>query len=148
MPTTLRNTDILFNDGTTQNTAAGGAPSAFNAIGSVLSAINYSTSNLFPGNTIAGSSLLYVTGFSAVSATNFCVEGNFSNNLNTRGGSGMNGLFGVRTGNQGAYQPGNTAFLSGTWRVLSATTARTTSYAGYTNETIVNYASIVVQRIS
>lgn len=144
MPTTLRNTDILFNDGTTQSTAATGVPSSFSAVGSVLWLVNWSTSNLFPGNTVAGSSLLYVTG-GTKSSTSFILEGSLP------GGtiySPTNVIQGERNGNVGAYQPSNTSTLSGTWRVLSACTSRSSTYESSYNRTSITYSNMLVQRVS
>lgn len=144
MPTTLRNTDILFNDGTTQSTAATGVPSSFSAVGSIMWLVNWSTSNLFPGNTVAGSALLYVTG-GTKSSTQFILEGSPPGGTSWSPTNTMNG---VRTGNVGAYQPSNTSTLSGTWRVLSATVSRSSSYDGSYNMTGITYANFLVQRIS
>lgn len=144
MPTTLRNTDILFNDGTTQSTAATGVPSSFSAVGSVLLVSNWSTSNLFPGNTVAGSSLLYVTGGTKISG-GFLLEGTLPV-ASTWSFSGY--LNGVRNGNVGAFQPSNTSTLSGTWRVLSACTSRTSTFDGTYSQTSIQYFNMLVQRIS
>lgn len=136
MPTTLRNTDILFNDGTTQSTAAG-VPSSFNAVGSLVHAVNFSASNLLIGNTIAGSSLLIplstgILNFSSVaySQTDFRIRGE------------RNG------GNFGAFQPSNTQTLPGTWRLLSVSSPREASYSNYSDSTFINYYGALVQRIS
>lgn len=79
MPVTLRNTDILFNDGSTQSTAAG-APSttqvlnatagaSTGAVGTYalcrLTASNFPAIN--PGETVAGSNLVYTSANSASS---------------------------------------------------------------------------------
>lgn len=157
MPTTLRNTDILFNDGTTQSTA-GGIPSAFNAIGSIVIANNFSTSSFFPGNTIAGSSLLYITGFaitptgSATGNADSYLEGSttnfFTQVLYNMGGASNGAINGRRIGNLGAFQPSNTATLPGTWRVLTGVRLRNTFYEGYNNYTQILYWPVLVQRIS
>jgi hypothetical protein len=71
MPTTIRNTDILFNDGTTQNTAAGAITTA--AVGNAYSGAQlaeigtyavggFSTGGAAAGGTVAGSSFSYATG--------------------------------------------------------------------------------------
>lgn len=144
MPTTLRNTDILFNDGTTQSTAATGVPSSFSAVGSVLWLVNWSTSNLFPGNTVAGSSLLYVTG-GTKNGTQFLLEGTPPLAVTY---SQTNQMGGTKNGNLGAFQPSNTSTLSGTWRVLSAAVSRTSVYDSSYTQTSISYMNMLVQRIS
>jgi hypothetical protein len=71
MPVTVRNTDILFNDGTTQSTAAGAvtttavlnatAAASVGDVGSYAFLVEASTnaSNRTVGSTLAGSSLRY-----------------------------------------------------------------------------------------
>lgn len=68
MPTTLRNTDILFNDGSTQGTAAvvdttavlnATAAASVGAVGTYASLRSATPTNIQPGNTRAGSSLRY-----------------------------------------------------------------------------------------
>jgi hypothetical protein len=69
MPTTLRNTDILFNDGTTQTTAAT-APTTANvlaatagasvgAVGTYAMLWTHSSNTVEPGQTVAGSGMVY-----------------------------------------------------------------------------------------
>jgi hypothetical protein len=155
MPTTLRNTDILFNDGTTQGTAATLVPSAFNAIGAIVYAINFSASNFFPGNTAAGSNFLIVTGFSAtpvgvvIGGGEALLEGS-PTTLNTQYYfSDSNGsIVGRRVGNIGAYQPGNTATLPGTWRVISGVRQRQVFFSDYEGVTYIRYFPLLLQRIS
>lgn len=74
MPTTLRNTDILFNDGTTQSSALNTtsvlnatAGASVGAVGSYafLSLTQFSGSTVNPGSTVSGSSLRYAGGVSA-----------------------------------------------------------------------------------
>jgi hypothetical protein len=57
MPVTVRNTDILFNDGTTQSTAAGAIPTAFGAVGTYAVLYNSTTSAIGYNTTVAGSIL-------------------------------------------------------------------------------------------
>lgn len=67
MPVTVRNADILFNDGTTQTTAAGApttaqvlsatAGASFGAVGTYAVLLMGVNTNLATGATIAGSSL-------------------------------------------------------------------------------------------
>jgi hypothetical protein len=146
--TTAANGGVTSVNGSTGAVTVSVVPSAIGAIGSVLNVANYSTSNLLPGNTVAGSSLLYVTGATLyTSATGsiyvetsvFCTNG-------FQGGAG--GLRGGRGGNLGAFQPSNTATLSGTWRVLLPVTARYSVYDTIYNETGIQYTGVLVQRIS
>lgn len=100
MPTTLRNTDILFNDGTTQSTALS---TAFGAVGTyavLMNAVN--TNNVNADVTVAGSTLRYNhTGNTSVVLTNAPFVGTrFRDNNST-------------------YNGGGTA-LSGTWRKMSS----------------------------
>lgn len=59
MPTTLRNLDILFNDGSTQSTAATNSSTAYGGVGTYVTAYyNVNTSaQITPGTTVAGSTL-------------------------------------------------------------------------------------------
>ena len=120
-------------------------PNAFDAIGSVLRVVNYSTSSLLPGNTIAGSSLLYVTGgtFSTNGSQDIILGGiDISYNMDRQGISGS------YSGNSGAIQPANTSTLTGTWRVLSPANARFSYYDAGLGETIIVYIGLMAQRIS
>lgn len=60
MPVTLRNTDILFNDGTTQSSAAG-STTVLDAVGCVAMFWYSGGSNLTAGSTISGSNLFRFT---------------------------------------------------------------------------------------
>jgi hypothetical protein len=108
MPTTLRNGDILFNNGTTQDSAAAtiSSSTALDGIGSYAVLTIAVNTNLAMGSTIAGSSLRY--------------NNPLNNNLNvppptnnpfvrtyTRSGTGYN-----------SYNGGGSA-VSGTWRKMS-----------------------------
>lgn len=138
---------ITFNDATVQTTAASLVPSSFSAIGSVLAVANYSTSNLLPGNTVAGSSLLYVTGIYSATASNGVINLEFGVSTTNGFQGGFGGIRGSRAGNIGAFQPSNTTALSGTWRVLTPVTARYSFYDVY-NATNIQYTGVLVQRIS
>jgi len=146
MPVTVRNTDILFNDGTTQSTAAVGVP-AHLGVGSQITAYNFGTSNLLPGDTVAGSSLLRVTGGSydpsSPTSGTIWLEGG-----GTVAAAPFLRMFGQRGGNVGAFQPSNTATLTGTWRALNHARARGVSYDPYNPATAVNYPGVAVVRIS
>lgn len=146
MPVTVRGTDILFNDGSTQVTSA--LPSSFSAIGSVLAAVNYSASSFFPGNTIAGSSLLYVTGFTQTPARSAPYIEGTNVAVNQTQYANIGEIYGRRTGNVGTYQPSNTTSLPGTYRVLSAVAARSSVFDSYTGWTEITYQAALVQRIS
>lgn len=139
---------ITFNDATVQTTAASLVPSSISAIGSVLAVANYSTSNLLPGDTVAGSSLLYVTGASSYNSSNGTVKLEFGVDTTNGFQGGVGGLRGTRVGNVGAFQPSNTATLSGTWRVLLPVTARYSLYDVTYNYTSIQYTGVLVQRIS
>ncbi len=107
MPTTLRNTDILFNDATTQSTAFTGIPTTFGAVGTYAVLMMGVNTNLATDGTIAGSSLRY----------------NFTPNsaASTLGGSANSAPFLGRRirSNNSTYDGGGTA-LSGTWRKMSS----------------------------
>lgn len=124
MPTTLRNTDILFNDGSTQSTAAGAvsttsvlnatAGASAGAVGTYalitrapLPDTSSPGSGLNAGATVAGSSWFYSDGL------------------------------GIRL---------STTALSGTWRLMGANPASVSgdSYSGYTTR----YYGTVALRIS
>lgn len=150
MPVTVRNTDILFNDGTTQNTAAG-VP-AHLAVGSQIVAYHYGTSNLLPGATIAGSSLLRITGGNGYnpnspSSDSFFIENTWNDGRSTTA-QPFNRINGSRFGNVGAYQPSNTTTLTGTWTTLTHVRARFSSYSSYDHSTSINYNAVLVVRIS
>lgn len=78
MPTTLRNTDILFNNGTTQSTAFNDsavlnacAAASVGAVGTYAILRSANTVTVSPGGTKAGSNLRYATtgGVSVTSPT-------------------------------------------------------------------------------
>lgn len=106
MPTTLRNLDILFNDGSTQSTAAVGASTTFGAVGTYAVLMNAANADITIGNTVAGSSLRYSE----------------STNANIAGGATatISALIGARTrDNNSTYDGGGTS-VSGTWRKMSS----------------------------
>jgi hypothetical protein len=90
MPVTVRNTDILFNDGTTQSTAAGAIPTAFGAVGTYVVAFRAVAADVAAGATVAGSEL--------------------------RHSASVNGFNGFNAGS-GPYPAGGSS-LSGTWRKM------------------------------
>ena len=130
MPTTLRNTDILFNDGTTQSTAAGSSiPAAFGDVGTITFAGNTTTLNYVFGATIAGSSLRYQTTVvswiqpfrSEGPGTGALPSSNFSYVI---GGTSTR----VNTGNTGYLVPGGSTALTGTWRNIGGPCSARASY--------------------
>lgn len=114
MPVTIRNTDILFNNGTTQSTAAVAASTDLGGVGSYALLLNASNSNPAQGATQAGSDLRI----------------SYGNNLSTMPGGGWYNPGG------GNYNGGGTA-ASGTWRKLSQFVSFSTDTEGgrywYTN---------------
>ena len=72
MPVTVRGTDILFNDGTTQSTAAGApsttqvlnatAAASVGAVGTYAELVDLAFTSRSPGETVAGSGLRYTGG--------------------------------------------------------------------------------------
>jgi hypothetical protein len=122
-------------------------PSSFDAIGSILTVANYSTSNLVPSNTIAGSSLLYVTAFTNTDQ-NIVLEGSIASGINVKSQGTTGTIVGNRVGNTGVFQPSNTATLSGTWRVLTPSPERSAVYDAGTSYTNIVYSGVLVQRVS
>ena len=127
MPVTLRNTDILFNDGTTQNTAPSTPISSFTGTGTVGDfMIGFCTisSQVTPGNTVSGSFLFRATSLNM---------GNTSNPFTFDSPSPV-GDFRNRTS---AFVLGRATWSpqSGTWRVLSVVGAsfQSDSYGSSTN---------------
>jgi hypothetical protein len=109
MPVTVRGTDILFNNGTTQSTAAVSPSTDFGGVGSYAVLMNASNSNVAQGNTIAGSSLRHS-----------CTTGSFTK-IQLRE-------------NNSTYNGGGTA-LAGTWRKMSDGPTYLSSYInGYVTE--------------
>ncbi len=93
MAVTVRGTDILFNDGTTQSTAATADSRDFGGVGSYAILMNAVNSDLAVGGTISGSSLRY----------------------NYSGG----GTFGGHTTSNASYSGGGSS-VGGTWRKMSS----------------------------
>ena len=135
MPVTVRGTDILFNDGTTQSTAAPPAvPSSYGAVGTVIiGLVQLTTLNavISEGTTFAGSSLRRTPD----SANN----GNRVDTLN----------WGFEFNEFQTFNPISfwgsavTLSLSGTWRTL---TRLKNANANYTAGTLAG--AVLLQRIS
>jgi hypothetical protein len=149
--TTASNGGVTSVNGSTGAVTVDIVPSSISAIGTVLIAANTSTSNLLPGNTIAGSSLYYPSTITLV-GTNIYTEGTgAAPNTYLSAGAGKN-IIGaserVTSGNTGYTVPGGHTALSGTWRVLSTVAARSSVYDSETNATFSYSPSVLVQRIS
>jgi hypothetical protein len=135
---------------------AGGAPASLGDIGTVMWATINTTSNLFPGNTVAGSSCYYPTAFSAVvnSNTTFTEGTNNSNprteyRVNQNVGTGVATTVRTQSGNTGyQFSTTNLAALSGTWRVLLPMVARSSSYNSCDVATESVTRGTLIQRIS
>jgi hypothetical protein len=98
MPVTVRNTDILFNNGTTQSTAATPDSTDFGGVGSYAVLMMAADNNLAVGGTIAGSSLR--------------VNAQINQSITLTSNPFPNTSVG------GSYAGGGTA-VSGTWRKMS-----------------------------
>ena len=143
--TTAGNGGVTSVNGLTGAVTVSVVPSSFGAVGSVVQALNWSTSNLLPGNTIAGSSLLYVNGGTFLTDTSAVINLGGVDIIYQIFNPSISGNF---AGNVGAAQPPNTATLSGTWRVLSPATVRFSLYDALNATTYVYYVGVLVQRIS
>jgi hypothetical protein len=154
--TTAANGGVTSVNGSTGAVTVDIVPSSISSIGSVLIAANTSTSNLLPGNTIAGSSLYYPSTITTVSSQIY-TEGPTTANpfdvpltyLATAAAKYPLGTATkIATGNNGFSVPGGHTALSGTWRVLSAAVARRSVYESNYNYTTSDSAYVMVQRIS
>jgi hypothetical protein len=134
---------------------AGGAPAALGDIGTVMWAIVDTTSVIFPGSTVAGSSCYYPTAFSFNNGSIVQTEGGATSS-NPRQeyrvaqtSSGVGRANRIRSGNVGySFSTTNLAALSGTWRVLFPVLARTSSYDACNNITEAQTNATLIQRIS
>ena len=121
---------------------------AFGSIGSVVMAANTSTAYTMPGGTIAGSSLVYPSTFVAQGpydgVSNIVTNGPTPPYITTIPNTTMFGQLGIFRsvvyGNTGYFVPLGTTALSGTWRAMTFSGARDTSYDFCTNVTN-NYSS-------
>lgn len=147
--------NVLQSNGTTWTSAAAPVviPSSITAIGTILLAAVTTTSNYLPGDTIAGSNLYYPTVITSTvtyihtNGTGYptppytIVLAGFQNRP-------FGGVLRASVGNTGYQVPlGHTA-LSGTWRVLTVTAARSSSYSSCFNETSSQSSIMLAQRIS
>jgi hypothetical protein len=113
MPTTIRNLDILFNDGSTQSTAASinttnvlnaTAGASVGAVGTYAGMSQSAGGTIGPGTTLAGSSLRY-------SGVSFIVE--------TPGGYNVNSVSIEQ----------NSTVPSGTWRCMGNSKLSNTTFS-------------------
>ena len=151
--TTAANGGVTSVNGSTGAVTIDLAPSSISAIGSVVMAANTSTSNLVPGDTIAGSSLYYPSTISTV-ATFVQTEGTGSLPATVIRPPGLSNIALMQvaqrnvTGNGGYSAPGGHTALSGTWRVLSIGLARSSAYDSEANVTTSTSYYLFAQRIS
>lgn len=151
--TTAANGGVTSVNGFTGAVTVSLAPSGIDAIGSVVLVANLSTSNLFVGQTIAGSSVSWATTITA--STNLIyTEGSSSTFPNTFFRPGFNNasiqapVQRNNTGNTGFQNPGGHTSGSGTWRVLSIAVARSSAYDSGYNVTTSTAYYFLAQRIA
>lgn len=108
------------------------------AIGSSFMAAYCGTSNLFAGDTTAGSNLRYATSITQSSRDNgefpsYTSEGSFTTNPQTIWEWANDKVRKPVVGNPGFQNPGGTAALTGTYRAMQTVLARWYSYDGESN---------------
>ena len=151
MATAISGTSITFNDATVQTTAASGS-TTFDAIGSVGYFLYYSagTTNLTAGNTIAGSSLYYVSTIVAnvTDQQGMITNGSVASGSYTRyeGSAAVR----VRASPTPASQvpPLGMTTLSGTWRAMNAVSRSASYVEPCSNAAYNNYSASVFMRVS
>jgi hypothetical protein len=152
--TTAANGGVTSVNGSTGAVTIDLAPSSISAIGSVVMVANASTSNLVPGDTVAGSSLYYPSTISQVTGGFVYTEGTTVAPVTVLRPPGLSNLALMQvaqrtaTGNTGYTAPGGHTALSGTWRVLSIGVARSSAYDSESNVTTSTSYYLVAQRIS
>lgn len=126
---TPSSTTFLRGDGSWQS--AGGAPSAIDAIGTVMTAAMNTTSVLKPNDTVSGSNCYWPSSYQSWPNA-VITEGTASSKPRTfvtfpSGNWGDSER--ITSGNTGYNTPGGHTALSGTWRVLTFCKARSSSYS-------------------
>lgn len=162
MPVTVRGTDILFNDGTTQSTAASVVPSDVTVVGAIIMGAINTTTGVKPGDTIAGSNVWTPNAYVGT------IDGlYFSNGTVTLGLGSPNTCWGatpshnaflynlaairvrrMASGNTGFLTPLGSTSYSGTWRILGFAAPRASTFDGYYGYTGSGMSVCLVQRIS
>ena len=134
---------------------AGGAPAALGDIGTVMWAIVDTTSVIFPGSTVAGSSCYYPTAFSFNNGSVVQTEGGGIGSIPrqefriAQTSSGVGRANRIRQNNVGySFSTTNLTALSGTWRILLPVLARSSSYDPCNNLTEAGTNATLIQRIS
>lgn len=133
---------------------AGGAPAALGDIGTVIWAVVDTTSVIFPGSTVAGSSCYYPTAFTFNNGFIVYTEGTSTSSLprqeyRIRQGLGVGMANRIRSGNVGySFSTSNFTSLSGTWRVLFPVLQRSSAYDTCNNITEAQTNATLIQRIS
>jgi hypothetical protein len=149
MPVTVRGSDVLFNDGTTQATSF--IPSSYSGLGGYIIAALNITSAVKPGDTVAGSSLYVLNTITTVTANwNLQSQGTTANPT-TRwevGGTGQGQATQATTGNVGYQVPAGASTQSGTWRVLWPIPQRRVIYDFCGNTTFSYTYATLLQRIA
>lgn len=134
MPVTVRGTDILFNDSTTQSTAAAAFPATADGIGSLTIALVAFTSlnqTYTTGTTFAGS---------ALRTQNFSANSNVLRSINTLAFTPQTGVTDALSSTSQTVS----LSLPGTWRLL--TPVQNTLQSGFVASQFV--ASGLFQRIA
>lgn len=128
MPTTLRNTDILFDDNSTQNTAYPGIP-AQGAIGSIQLLACSKSTPFNPGTTIGGAQLYSVSNLgSIVNAKSYTTQLTPHYALATLD---KTGTFTGHIDAQAAAWAATFNAQAGTWRLIGVYSGRAKDPDGY-----------------
>lgn len=147
--------NVLTSNGSTWTSAAlpVAVPSGVDAIGTVVVVANLTTSNLVGGNTVAGSSLSYVSAVTNTSGNRIYTNGNASTNPYTFIQAPatyypMGSSYRWSLGNTGFNNPGGFTTLSGTWRLLHVAYTRTSYYESAYDFTVAECALTLAVRIA
>jgi hypothetical protein len=129
----------------------------YGAVGSILTAVINTTTNILPNNTVAGSDCyypntitawstdLYTQGSNPVVAPNTYYVNAGANNY---GALNAACIIVLSVGNTGITPPAGHASFSGTWRILSPVRARYTQYDSEANTTFSYFGQALIQRVS